>query len=239
MKFVLDGTEHELTAEQVRERLSGVLPARVRHQGVRVDRQVFPLKQAFEVAAGLRRDDFTTQTARRHLSALGFELVGDIDPRESSLPEPEPAAPAAPASPVIDEWQTDTSAEARLIEHLEGEGWQIEPQPPEQGVDLFATRDGASLALHVKGYPSRRNGPASPRAARRSPAPAGTQAGHWYAQAVLAAMRTRSRLPQAQAVIALPDVERYRELYAETAGSLKLSEIDVWWIAEDGQVAPS
>jgi hypothetical protein len=236
VKFVLDGTEHELTAEQVRERLSGVLPARVRHQGVRVDRQVFPLKQAFEVAAGVRRDDFTTQTARRHFSALGFELVGDVDPRESSLPEQEPAAPAAPA---IDEWQTDTSAEARLIEHLVGEGWQIEPDQPEQGVDLLATRDGASLALHVKGYPSRRNVPASPRAGRRPPAPAGTQAGHWYAQAVLAAMRTRSRLPQAQAVIALPHVERYRELYAETAGSLNLSGIDVWWIGEDGQVATS
>lgn len=239
MKFVLNGVEHELTADQVRERLSDVLPARVRHHGVRVDRRLFPVKQAFEVAATVRREEFTTQTACRYFAALGFELVGEVEPREAE-PTATPAVGSDP--PPTSEWHTESSAESLLVAYLEGEGWSIvsggDPQTREPGVDLVANRAGESLALHVKGYPSRRYADPS-RAAEQKPTPPSTQAGHWYAQAVLAAMRTRSRRPQARAVIALPDVERYRELHAETAGSLRLSGIDVWWIAEDGQVSPT
>lgn len=61
-----------------------------------------------------------------------------------------------------------------------------------------------------------------------------TQAGHWYAQAVLAAMRLRGKEPGWRSVIALPDFRRYRDLNTETSGSLAAAKIEVWWINQDG-----
>ena len=55
-----------------------------------------------------------------------------------------------------------------------------------------------------------------------------TQAVHWYSQAVLAAMRLRGKEPQWRSVIALPDFSRYRDLHADTAGSLEAAQIEVW-----------
>ncbi|MBC5984937.1 hypothetical protein H8949_18535, partial [Bacillus pumilus] len=63
-----------------------------------------------------------------------------------------------------------------------------------------------------------------------------TQAGHWYSQAVLAAMRLRGKEPQWRSVIALPDFSRYRDLHAETAGSLAAAQIEVWWVDQAGSV---
>jgi hypothetical protein len=63
-----------------------------------------------------------------------------------------------------------------------------------------------------------------------------TQAGHWYSQAVLAAMRLRGKEPEWLSVIALPDFPRYREFYAETLGSLAAAQIAVWWVSQDGIV---
>ena len=87
----------------------------------------------------------------------------------------------------------------------------------------------------MKGYPSR--GYADPARAgevkRTSPS---TQAVHWYAQAVLAAMRLRGKESQWRSVIALPDFPRYRDLHAETAGSLAAAQIEVWWVDRAGAV---
>ena len=47
-------------------------------------------------------------------------------------------------------------------------------------------------------------------------------------------MRLRSREPDWRSVVVLPDFPRYRDLYAETAGSLAAAQIDVWWIERDG-----
>ena len=81
----------------------------------------------------------------------------------------------------------------------------------EHGIDVIAARDGQTVGVEVKGFPSR--GYADPARAgevkRTSPS---TQAGHWYSQAVLAAMRLRGKEPEWRSVIALPDFPRYREL---------------------------
>jgi hypothetical protein len=49
-------------------------------------------------------------------------------------------------------------------------------------------------------------------------------------------MRLRSRNPTWSSVIALPDFRRYRDLYAETAGSLAAAGVEVWWVDESGGV---
>jgi hypothetical protein len=37
-------------------------------------------------------------------------------------------------------------------------------------------------------------------------------------------------------VIALPDFSRYRDLYAETKGSLDATNIELWWVTDRGEV---
>ena len=61
-----------------------------------------------------------------------------------------------------------------------------------------------------------------------------TQAGHWYAQAVLAAMRLREKESSWRSVIVLPDFPRYRNLHSETSSSLEAAQIEVWWVNQDG-----
>ncbi len=49
-------------------------------------------------------------------------------------------------------------------------------------------------------------------------------------------MRLRGKEPQWRSVIALPDFPRYRDLHAETAGSLAAAQIEVWWVDQAGAV---
>lgn len=85
----------------------------------------------------------------------------------------------------------------------------------------------------VKGYPSR--GHADPvRAAETKPTSPSTQAGHWFSQAILAAMRLCSRKPGWRGVIALPQFPRYENLDAERSSSLNAAAIEVWWVLADG-----
>jgi len=41
---------------------------------------------------------------------------------------------------------------------------------------------------------------------------------------------------QGASVVALPDFPRYRDLHAETAGSLAAANIEVWWVDQAGAV---
>ena len=220
---------------------------------MRVNGTWFPVIQAFEVATGIPRSEFISHTARRHLAALGFEIAGDIesrtDARRRSVPRSAhrrhryrrrgsaetSSAPAERGG----EWHTEANVQASLVTALAADGWRIlsvaNTATKEHGIDVIASRDGQTVGIEVKGFPSR--GYADPARAgevkRTSPS---TQAGHWYSQAVLAAMRLRGKEPAWRSVIALPDFPRYRDLHAETAGSLAAAQIEVWWVDQAGAV---
>jgi len=49
-------------------------------------------------------------------------------------------------------------------------------------------------------------------------------------------MRLRGKEPTWRSVIALPDFPRYRDLHAETFGSLAAAQIEVWWVDKTGWV---
>ena len=98
---------------------------------------------------------------------------------------------------------------------------------------MIASRDGQTTGIEVKGFPSRAY--ANPvRAGEQKRTRPSTQSGHWYAQAVLAAMRLRGKEPAWRSVIALPDVRRYRDLHSETVESLEAAGIEVWWVDRTG-----
>jgi Holliday junction resolvase-like predicted endonuclease len=242
--FTLNGHRHELTRELVEARLADVPPDTIRKHAVRVNDTWFPVIQAFEVATGIARSEFISHTARRHLAALGFEVFGEIDSRASA-----PATPpvrlsvlsrSAGGADLAEEWHTEANVQAAVVTALAASGWRIlsvaNTATKEQGIDIIASRDGRTLGVEVKGFPSR--GYADPaRAGETKRTRPSTQAGHWYSQAVLAAMRLRGKEPTWRSVLALPDFPRYRDLHAETVGSLTAAQIEVWWVHTDGTVS--
>ncbi|QIG44474.1 hypothetical protein G5V58_18305 [Nocardioides anomalus] len=247
IQFTLNGQRYELGRAVVKDRLAGVIPEVIRKHGVRVNDTWFPVIQAFEVATGIPRSDFISHAARRHLSALGFEVSGEVASRSGPAASPSPrvvaqadtAAGGVAPSGTVGEWHTEANVQASLVTALAADGWRIlsvaNTTTKERGIDVIASGDGRTAGVEVKGFPSRNY--ADPARAgevkRTSPS---TQAGHWYSQAVLAAMRLRGREPQWSSVIALPDFARYRDLYQETAGSLSAAQIEVWWVSEAGTV---
>ena len=250
IRFTLNGHRYELSREDVESRLADVAPDVIRKHAVRVNGTWFPVIQAFEVATGIPRSEFMSNTARRHLAALGYEVAGDVEPRTDAAGGPSaraspPAAGAALRRDVDEpaelggEWHTEANVQAALVTALAADGWRIlsvaNTATKEHGIDVIASRDGQTVGVEVKGFPSR--GYADPARAgevkRTSPS---TQAGHWYSQAVLAAMRLRGKEPAWRSVIALPDFPRYRDLHAETAGSLAAAQIEVWWVDQTGAV---
>ncbi|MCR1782227.1 hypothetical protein KVF89_06755 [Nocardioides carbamazepini] len=247
IRFTLNGQRHELSRDDVESRLADVAPDAIRKHAVMVNGSWFPVIQAFEVATGIPRSEFMSNTARRHLAALGYEIAGDVEPRTAPPVVHSAVTPAAAASPrdpdepaeLAGEWHTEANVQASLVTALAADGWRIlsvaNTATKEHGIDVIASRDGQTVGIEVKGFPSR--GYADPARAnevkRTSPS---TQAGHWYSQAVLAAMRLRGKEPGWRSVIALPDFPRYRALCAETAGSLAAAHIEVWWVDRAGTV---
>ena len=252
IRFTLNGQRYELSCEDVESRLADVAPDGIRKHAVRVNGTWFPAIQAFEAATRIPRSEFISHNARRHLAALGFEIAGDIDSGTTSTRVgPALIPPSAPLSATGlrrdvsapaehgGEWHTETNVQAALVTALAGDGWRIlsvaNTATKEHGIDVIAARDGQTAGVEVKGYPSR--GYADPaRAGEVKRTRPSTQAGHWYSQAVLAAMRLRGKEPQWRSVIALPDFPRYRDLHAETAGSLAAAQIEVWWVDQAGAV---
>ena len=146
----------------------------------------------------------------------------------------EPAAAADEG-----EWHAESRVQASVVSHLATEGWLIESvadtATKAHGVDIVATRDARRIGVEVKGFPSKKY--ADPARAdeikRTRPA---TQARHWFAMAILAALRLRSNEPETVSVIALPDFPTYRSLYADTTWALDQVEVQVWWVTADGTV---
>lgn len=245
IRFTLNGQRYELAREDVEARLTDVPPDVIRKHAVRINETWYPAVQAFEVATEIPRSEFISHTARRHLAALGFEIAGNVESRTTAPPlrvaTPAPTAPRPTAAPVDvgGEWHTEANVQAALVTALAGGGWRIlsvaNTATKEHGIDVIAARDGRTVGVEVKGFPSRNYAdPARAGEAKRtSPS---TQAGHWYSQAVLAAMRLRGKEPEWGSVIALPDFPRYRDLHAETAGSLAAAKIEVWWVDQTGMV---
>ena len=245
--FTLNGRRYDLSREAVATELLGVAPEAIRKHAVRVNNIWFPVIQAFESATGIPRSDFISQTARRHLAALGYEVSGAIQPHGNTMPSPETSAgppthsnrPEVGPAPPVGEWHTEANVQAALVTALAADGWRIlsvaNTATKEHGIDVIASRDGQTVGVEVKGFPSRNYADPARAGEVKRTAPS-TQAAHWYSQAVLAAMRLRGKEPAWRAVIALPGFPRYRDLYAETTESLAAAQIEVWWVNETGTV---
>lgn len=138
------------------------------------------------------------------------------------------------------DWFWEGNVQVMLGHHLEMSGWRLvsvsDTASKARGIDIQAEKDGQILLFEVKGYPSAvyRDPKRAQEKKKTSPI---LQAGHWYAQAILKAMRMKSSLPSAQVVIGLPEFKRYKDLFGETKSSLQLLGFQVWGVDEDGVVS--
>ena len=85
MRFTLDGESFELTPETVRARLAGAAPETIREYWVDINGTRWPVKQVISLATGADRMRFQSQSARRWLGNLGFELGGGPSVRPAEI----------------------------------------------------------------------------------------------------------------------------------------------------------
>lgn len=213
------------------------------------DRSQFSHREPFltKIDRGLFRratsDEIERWRAERGAAPSARGERGAESKSSAGTPSPSTSPPAAPNDVLTGqhafsgEWHTEANVQASLVTALAAEGWRIlsvaNTATKEHGIDVVAAREGQTLGIEVKGFPSREySSPA--RAGEKKRTSPSTQAGHWYSQALLAAMRLRAKEPGWRSVIVLPDFPRYRDLYAETAGSLAAAQIEVWWIQQNG-----
>lgn len=213
--FTLNGTRYELSSDVAEARLADVTPEPIREHAVQVNGVWYPVKQAFEVAVGVPRSEFISHTARRHLAALGFPLQGQIESRDGAPVTTETAKPGLTVVRDLggEEWHTEANVQALVVTALAARGYRVlsvaNTATKEHGIDVIASHDDATVGVEVKGYPSR-NYADPARAGEHKKTQPSTQAGHWFAAAVLAAMRLRGKEPGWSSVIALPDFESPR-----------------------------
>jgi hypothetical protein len=206
--------------------------------------------------------EFSSQTAARHLSALGFEVVATGARRP---PPPTTATRAAPmpGAPMPGEWPWEGAVRRVLGRFLERHGWAVTASADtaladtasagtgtadtaladttlahaamkERGVDLRAAKAGRRLGAEVKGWPS--DTYADPRrAAETKRTQPGTQAGHWFSQALCKAMLLLDSDPGTESLMVLPDFPRYRDLAVRTRTGRRAAGIHVVLLDPDGR----
>jgi hypothetical protein len=240
-RFVLNGVSMVLDVDETVRRLHGVLPEVVRQHGVRVGGIVYPVKQAFEIASGVPRAAYTSQTARRHLKRLGFEIINDAGPPRNGPPDKIDATTSLLMVGVHDPrgWPWEGHVQALFTGYLREHGWVIravaDTATKARGVDVLAQKDSRRLGAEVKGWPS--DGYADPhRQGEAKATTPSTQAGHWFSQALCKAIMLLDSHPGYDSLVVLPDYPRYRDLADRTRTGRKTAGLHVVLVDEDGAV---
>ncbi len=150
------------------------------------------------------------------------------------------ARAAAIAIPPEDrDWFWEGNIQTAIADHLRSTGWTIEHLSDtarrQHGDDIRARRDGQVLRVEVKGWPTEDYADPS-RASEKKRTRPSTQAGHWYSQALLRAVRDLGRYPEDLSAIGVPDWPRFRALLVETEAPIRRLGIGFYFAAEDRSV---
>lgn len=151
------------------------------------------------------------------------------------------AAQAAAAAIPAEErdWFWKGNIQTRITRHLETKGWTIEhtsnTATRARGDDIRARIADRVLRVEVKGWPSEDYANPS-RASEKKRTKPSTQAGHWYSQALLRAIRDLGRHPTDYAAIGLPDWPRFRKLLADTEEPFRRLGLGLYFVSANGTV---
>jgi hypothetical protein len=140
---------------------------------------------------------------------------------------------------VTQDWFWEGNVADAVARFLLASGWSIrskaDTRSKERGVDVHASRGAVELYVEAKGWPSKTYRDPR-RAGQTKPTNPTNQAAHWYAQAMLKALRLQTAHPAAVIAIALPDFPRYRRLFEETRGGLAKLAVVLLFVSENGRV---
>ena len=140
---------------------------------------------------------------------------------------------------VTQDWYWEGKVVEAITEALQQDSWTIlsaaDTLSRARGADIHARRDENDFFVEVKGYPSRYYRDAA-RSAEQKPTNPINQAGHWYAHALLKAMRLQSAHPTASIGLGFPNFPRYRALFTETSTALNRLGIITMFVSENGSV---
>ena len=225
MEFTIRGQRYSLTIDDVTAVADALPPERMQQLGVEVSGRVFPVKQILEAASGLSRSAFTSHEARRVLARLGLPLIGEPRLREPSSVRTATHHSAAQArhdlarNPTARSWSWEGSVQDTFVEGITKHGWKVistaDTARRGRGVDVVAEKGPRRLGAEVKGWPSKEY--SDPRRSHESkPTQPSTQAGHWFAQALMKAVMLLDSSPDSESLIVLPDYSRYRDLAQRT-----------------------
>lgn len=137
------------------------------------------------------------------------------------------------------DWFWEGNVQASMVRHLSAQGAVVrsvaDTASKARGTDIVAVLDGRVLHTEVKGWPSATY--ADPgRAGEVKRTQPTVQATHWFAGAVLSALRLRGKNPTDRVLTVFPDFRRYRNLADETATTLRAVGIEIWFVKESGDV---
>lgn len=148
-------------------------------------------------------------------------------------------AAAISVPPEARDWFWEGNVQRRLAEYLEASGWKIERTADtasgEHGEDIRARKGDDVLRVEVKGWPSKAYAnPARANETKRTKP--STQAGHWYSEALLRAIRDLGRHPDDLVALGFPEWARFRRLLDDTREPIARLGLGVFFVAEDGTV---
>lgn len=141
---------------------------------------------------------------------------------------------------VTEDWYWEGNVVEVIAQFLEQHGWMIigkaDTRSKERGVDIQASKEGRTLLVEAKGYPSKcfRD---PRRAGELKPTNPINQAQQWYSHALLKVMRLQTKHPEAVVALGFPDFPRYRALFEETQCGLAKLGLAMLTVRADGTVA--
>jgi hypothetical protein len=140
---------------------------------------------------------------------------------------------------VTSDWFWEGNVVEAVARALAQSGWTIvgkaNTHSKERGVDIHATRNGQTLLVEAKGYPSK-NYREPRRASQVKPTNPTSQAQQWYSHALLKVMRLQTKYPNAIVALGFPNFPRYRALFEETHGGLAKLGVAALTVLADGSV---
>jgi hypothetical protein len=133
------------------------------------------------------------------------------------------------------EWFCEQNVVASVVIYLKRDGWIIksiaDTESRARGADILAQKDGRTLIVEVKGYPSTVYA-RGPKKGKDKPTKPGVQARHWYSHLLLDALLRQSEHPSAEIAIALPKFPVFTKLIARTQTALTKPGIDLFLVSE-------
>ena len=145
-----------------------------------------------------------------------------------------------PAPSTDGDWYWEGNVQATVARHLKATGWSIkffsDTARRQHGDDIRAWKDGRTLRIEVKGWPTKGRYADPRRTGEVKRANPSTQAAHWYGQAILHVIRCLDAHPQDEVAIALPEWPRFRSLVNGTETGLRRLGVGLFFVSESGQV---